>query len=202
MRNIIIGEHYSYDNGNPLEKVVMFVTANEKYMGENVYYYDTISLNYYGEVFQKDYELSFFESDHIRLATKSEINELREYCPININWVNEKIEEIITNYWDIKIRPKVIFDPDEPLERPFYGAYDSNLEVIIFRSEFLILKDVNIIEKYLAHELCHWYLHQTGEPFRDKDIRFAKEIIRLGLDETVNFHNPEAKEAYIMAKVN
>ncbi|MCA1025734.1 protein sprT [Cytobacillus kochii] len=200
MRTVLIGEHYTYDTGNPKAKIIMFVTDKGKYVGEDVYFFDAIALNPFGEVFQKDYELGFFQSEHVRISTKDEIKKLRNCSPVDLQWMRKKAEEAIKKYWNIDSLPEIIFDPDEPLEIQFKGAYDSNLKAIIFRSEFLILLSIQQIEKVLIHELCHWYLHNTGQDFRDENVRFAKEIIRLGIEDTINIHNPKAKAAYEEAK--
>lgn len=197
-----IGEHYTYEAGDG-HNIIMFVTSKEKYIGEEVYYFDTITLNtFLGEVFEKDFEVDFFESKHIRKSTKEEIQQLRSKCPVNKEWVEKKMEEIIKENWIItqEQKPEIVFDPDEPLERGYLGVFDSIYNLIIFRSEFLILCDLEKIENVLKHELCHWYLFVTGQPHRDSDERFAKEIIRLGVEDTLNLHNLDALEAYEKAK--
>lgn len=195
-----IGGHYTFDNGNALEKLIMFVIDKGQYIGEDVYYYDTVTLNPLGEVFQKDYEVNFFESKYIRNSNEGEIKNLRSYCPVDIEWFRNKAKVIIQQNWDINAIPEFIIDPEEELERLYLGAYDVNFKAIIFRSEFLILKDIETIEKILIHELCHWYLHITGQSYRDEDVRFAQEVILLGVEDTINIHNAKARKAYEKAK--
>ncbi|QIC46266.1 protein sprT [Lysinibacillus sphaericus] len=197
MKTIITGEHYTFDNGNDMSKFIMFVTEKGKYMDEDVFYYDTVSLNPLTELlYETDLEESFFESKHVRLATNEEVMEIRGYCPIDVEWVENKMEQLIDTHWGLSDKPNVIFDPTEVLERPYNGVYDSTINTIIFRSELLsLIKDIKEIEKILLHELCHWYLFTIGENWRDKDVRFAKELIRVGAIETANIHNSEAKLA-------
>lgn len=197
VKSIIIGEHYTFDKGNDKNKLIMFVIDKGKYVDEDVYYYDTISFNPLNDLlFQTDYECSFFESKYIRLATNKEVEEMRRYCPINIEWIKEKADYLIETHWGISDRPKFILNPIETLERHYKGVFDSTTNTIIFRSEFLSLeKDNGEIEKILLHELCHWYLFMIGEDWRDEDVRFAKELVRVGVADTANIHNPEAKLA-------
>ncbi|MED2454514.1 protein sprT, partial [Bacillus thuringiensis] len=96
----------------------------------------------------------------------------------------------------------IVFDPYEPLEPTYLGAYHAGTESLIFRSEFLILVEENEFEKILLHELCHWYLHITGEEYRDRDVRFAEELIKVGAGETANLHNDEARKAFEIASNN
>jgi SprT-like protein len=197
MVNVEIGKHYTYDNGKPQNKIIVFVTSKNKYENEDDYFYNTVSLLCEAEiVYETQYELDFFQNQNVRISTPEEIKMLRSYCPVDIEWIKNTMKKIVEHNWGINIVPWLCVDPNEPLERENYGSYDPALRTVIFRSEFLSLLSIDRIERVIAHELCHWYLHVTGEPFYDHDVRFAKEIIKLGLDDTINIHNPTAKEAY------
>ncbi|MGR0121680.1 protein sprT [Bacillus halotolerans] len=185
MENIVVGKHYAFDNGNPYELLIMFITRKDKYYDEDVFYFDTISLNPIGEVFEKIFEEDFFKNGYIRLATTDEIQKLRSRSP-DENWIKSKIDEIVNDIWGINERPMVIVDPDEELTKEFIGAYDPQLKALIFRSEFLAVNQKEYIEKVITHELCHWYLHTNNLPYRDQDLRFAQEIIKANVEDTLN----------------
>lgn len=36
------------------------------------------------------------------------------------------------------------------------------------------------VKATLLHELVHWHLHTSGMPYRDSDIEFARECLRVG----------------------
>jgi hypothetical protein len=198
MIQIEVGKHYTIQNEG--QKLIILVTGVGQYEGEDVYFHDTITANLnLGIVFERDYEIGSLTN--VKVATKEEIQEMRSLNPLNYNWIKSKSEAFIQKYWDTNKRPNIILDPDEEIEKSYYGAYEPSTESLIFRSEFLSILEVEQFEKILLHELCHWYLHVSGEEFRDKHVRFAKEIIRLGIEDTINMHNPEAKEAYEKAKM-
>lgn len=53
------------------------------------------------------------------------------------------------------------------------------------------------VKRILLHELVHWRLHTTGEPWSDSDERFALELIRVGLGRR---HNPDEKSLLAVKK--
>ncbi|WCF11556.1 protein sprT (plasmid) [Paenibacillus thiaminolyticus] len=197
MVNVLPGEHYTYDSGQ--NKLIIFITHKGKYEGEDVYFFDTITA-VHGDIFVKDYEVNFFKDKNFRLSTVEEIEEIRSLNPYSETWIQEKIEEWIPLYWDIDERPNIVFDPDEIMTVVYEGAYESSTRTLLFRSELLSVNSVEAVRQIILHELCHWYLHVTGQEWRDKDVRFAEEIIRLGIEDRVSFHRKEAREAYEQAK--
>ncbi|WPS85669.1 hypothetical protein SMD22_01030 (plasmid) [Brevibacillus halotolerans] len=83
----------------------------------------------------------------------------------------------------------------------FNGAFEPSTNSLIFRSELISVLNEQKLKKVILHELCHWYLYTTGQDYDDKHVRFAQEIIRLGIEDTINHHNKEAKVAYETAKI-
>lgn len=73
------------------------------------------------------------------------------------------------------------------------GAYDSYRRTI--RMCHVTMREAEKNETYdtLHHELIHWYLHVTGQPYRDTDFCFIEECLRLdvGLSGA-----RDAREAY------
>ncbi|WP_242248895.1 protein sprT [Bacillus cereus group sp. BfR-BA-01328] len=202
MKTITIGGHYTYDDGLIESKTIMFVIRNGKYEDDDAEFYDTISLfGSYG-VHQREFEVEFFQDKSVRLATQEEVDKLRSHCSFTPSIVRNKMDYLISKHWGINNRPNIVFDPYEPLETTYLGAYHAGTESLIFRSEFLILVEENEFEKILLHELCHWYLHITGEEYRDRDVRFAEELIKVGAGETANLHNDEARKAFEIASNN
>ncbi|HFJ9376522.1 MULTISPECIES: protein sprT [Bacillus cereus group] len=202
METIIIGDYYTYDDGLTKNKKIMFVIRKGKYEDEDAEFYETISLFGSFGVHQLEFDVEFFQDENIRLATKEEVNELRSHCSFTPLTVKNKMDYLIPKHWGINNRPNIVFNPDEPLGIMYLGAYDTGTQSLIFRSEFLILVEENEFEKILLHELCHWYLHITGEEYRDRDIRFAEELIKVGAGETANLQNDEARKAFEIASNN
>ncbi|MFF2532468.1 M48 family metalloprotease [Brevibacillus sp. NPDC058079] len=197
MVNVIEGDHYTFDYG--FDKLIVFTTHKGKYEGEDAYFYQTITCQN-GQVFERIYDMELFQLKEVRLATIKEIAEMRNLNPYKIERLEKWIEELIIENWNISKKPILVFDPEEVMNVAFKGAFEPYTNSLIFRSEMISVLSEEEMRKVLLHELCHWYLYETNQAYQDKDVRFAQEIIRLGIEDTINIHNKEAREAYEKAK--
>ncbi|MFE6075644.1 SprT-like domain-containing protein [Paenibacillus sp. NPDC057886] len=107
---------------------------------------------------------------------------------VSLDWLNKNAAMLVKKHWGLKHIPKIEID----LERDSFdwkrnvGYYCNDIETIVFSSQVNKRKSEREIKKILLHELVHWYLHTTGQRFRDSDERFARELIRVGLGKQHN----------------
>lgn len=91
-------------------------------------------------------------------------------------------KEMIKKWWNRDDIPSIIIS-DKRWNRRF-AVYWSGSKTIEFSkgriSQQIEEYGVKHFKETLLHELCHWHLHTTGQPYRDSTTRFAKEIIRVG----------------------
>lgn len=109
---------------------------------------------------------------------------------IDLSWIKAEALKLVKKHWDIDFIPNIVFDrkTDEEWDNYFkedYGTllglyYDEDM-TIEFNTKRNSNRTLAEIKKTLLHELCHWYLHYNDLPYRDADVRFAHELIRVGL---------------------
>lgn len=118
---------------------------------------------------------------------------------VTVEWLNKHAKILVKRHWGLLEIPKVVID----LERDgfdwenYVGYYCNDIETIVFNSEVNATRSEKAIKSTLLHELVHWYLHTTGEKFRDSDERFARELIRVGLGRK---HNRDEKSVLAAEK--
>lgn len=192
---LVAGAFYAWGEGD--SKLILFVESIDEEEGM----FNAIVSN--GEdLYEREYAIGLFEKANMRLAVFDEREEFIALNPYNEAWLESVVDDLVEEYWEIQDRPSIMLDPIERMPTPFMGAYDAPTHSLVFHSAMLALRDAEEIRSTVIHELCHWYLHVTGQPYRDEDVRFAQEIIRVGVEETINFHREDAKNAYEKAKYN
>lgn len=64
------------------------------------------------------------------------------------------------------------------------GMYVNNLETghkyIRMSKKRNMMRSWDRVKGTLLHELVHWHLNTTGQPYSDDDIEFAQECMRVG----------------------
>ncbi|MFB5759011.1 SprT-like domain-containing protein [Paenibacillus medicaginis] len=107
---------------------------------------------------------------------------------VTLEWLNKQAKQLVKKHWNLNEIPTITID----LERKdlnwttAVGYYCNDIKTIAFNSEVNKRRTEREIKRTLLHELCHWYLHTTGQKFRDSDERFAREMIRVGLGQRYN----------------
>ncbi|WP_137743338.1 SprT-like domain-containing protein [Robertmurraya siralis] len=129
---------------------------------------------------------------------------------VTVEWLENKARKLVKKHWGIKNIPKIVIDitsedkwnkdADEPETESWttFGLYHSKTQTIEFNSKVNETRSLKQIEDTLLHELCHWYLHTNGKNYRDRDRRFALELIRVGAKPS---GTKVAKQAYKEAKL-
>lgn len=153
-----------------------------------------------GHLYERVFAMGFFVEENVRFATFNEVEDFLSLSPHKKERFEQIVEELVSNYWSINERPSIVLDPFEQLHVPFLGAYEESTRSLIFHMGMIALLEENEVKKTVLHELCHWYLHITGQNYKDGDVRFAQEIIRVGADDTINFHREDARKAYEIAR--
>ncbi|MDY8021139.1 ImmA/IrrE family metallo-endopeptidase [Paenibacillus polymyxa] len=107
---------------------------------------------------------------------------------VTLEWLNKQAKQLVKNHWGLNEIPRIAIDLErENLDwTKAVGYYCNDIETIAFSSEVNKRRTERAIRRTLLHELCHWYLHTTGQKFRDSDERFARELIRVGLGRRHN----------------
>lgn len=107
---------------------------------------------------------------------------------VSLDWLNKNAKMLVRKHWKLEHIPKIVIDMErEDLDwSNAIGYYCNDIETIVFNSQINRRKSEREIRAILLHELVHWYLHTTGQRFRDSDERFARELIRVGLGKRHN----------------
>jgi predicted SprT family Zn-dependent metalloprotease len=113
---------------------------------------------------------------------------------VTIEWLEQQAKHFIKKYWDINEMPTILLVTRQSsltIERKldwdnYSGYYCTDIKSIVLNNEKNRMYSLKRIKEILLHELCHWYLHITGQPYRDSDERFARELIRVGLGRKHN----------------
>ncbi|WCF11597.1 M48 family metalloprotease (plasmid) [Paenibacillus thiaminolyticus] len=191
---LVAGGYYTLVDGD--SKLTMFVESKDEEEGV----FSAIVAND-GDLYEREYAIGLFETN-MRLATFDEREEFIALNPYQETWLEAVVNELVPKHWGVDDRPSIMLDPIEHMPTAFFGAYDAPSRSLVFHSGMLALRSEEEIRTTVLHELCHWYLHITGEAYRDEDVRFAQEIIRVGVEETINYHREDARQAYEEAKRN
>ncbi|MFC8685953.1 SprT-like domain-containing protein [Brevibacillus porteri] len=110
---------------------------------------------------------------------------------MTLEWIQEQAKVLVMKHWGLDFIPEIVIDSDREYDwSTCRGLYWNNTQTIEFNSKVNETRTRREIKKTLLHELCHWYLHYTGQPFRDSDERFARELIRVGIG---GYHNRDEK---------
>ncbi|KAF6565335.1 hypothetical protein G9G63_09245 [Paenibacillus sp. EKM202P] len=118
---------------------------------------------------------------------------------VTLEWLNKQAKQLVKKHWGLDEIPKITIDMDrKDLDwKSAVGYYCSDIKTIAFSSEVNERRTERAIKRTLLHELCHWHLHATGQPYHDSNERFARELIRVGLGRR---HNRDEK-ATLAAKI-
>ncbi|MET3209759.1 UNVERIFIED_CONTAM: putative SprT family Zn-dependent metalloprotease [Paenibacillus sp. PvR008] len=201
------GDYFVLHLTNQNSYAIFMVTAlfiREKEVDfETLMYYP--SFNFFS---LKEWGSDFFEFDNVRSATEKEINEFitakskhKDYKNLFIfteNFLQTEAKKLVKQHWRIDKEPLVALDFSE-CEDMKGACFNSANSLIEFWSEINRQLTYQEVIEMLMHELCHWYLFSTGQDFRDSDVRFAQELIRLGIGHTHNSRNSEAALAFRLA---
>jgi len=123
---------------------------------------------------------------------------------VTIEWLEVQAIQLVKKHWGITEIPIIQLvkrqDPittDRKLDWDNYGGfYCSDIKTIVLNNENNIKYTLRGVKRILLHELVHWRLHTTNQPWRDSDERFARELIRVGLGRR---HNKD-EQAQLAAK--
>jgi len=98
------------------------------------------------------------------------------------------------------------FDGEIKLERRFYvdllGTYCSENKVIRMSEYSNATLPKEKVFDTLLHELVHWHLHTTGEPYDDEDERFIEECLRVGCGLSYSNSAQRAYDNYLSKVAN
>jgi len=127
---------------------------------------------------------------------------------VDLDWIKKEALRLVKNHWHIDYIPNIEFDILSQEEwdnwmkvnynedKSLWGLYRNSTKTIEFNTETNTRLDLKTIKDVLLHELCHWYLHHKGLPYRDADVRFGHELIRVGLKpNTTPSHTNAYKQA-------
>lgn len=128
---------------------------------------------------------------------------------VSMEWLRQQAKQLVKKHWDIKEIPDIMFvcrqddfSMDRKLDWDKYGGYYfSDIQTVVMNNENNANYTLRGIKRILLHELVHWRLHVTGEPWRDSDERFARELIRVGLGRRHN-KDEQAQLAAMQARKN
>ncbi|MGV6935882.1 hypothetical protein ACWA2B_10245 [Paenibacillus sp. CMM36] len=113
---------------------------------------------------------------------------------VTLEWLNKQAKELVKKHWGLNKIPEICLatrDSQLTKERKldwdnYAGYYCSGIETVVLNNENNQRYTLRYIKRILLHELCHWYLHITNQPWHDSDKRFARELIRVGLGQRYN----------------
>ncbi|WP_211338217.1 hypothetical protein [Brevibacillus gelatini] len=113
---------------------------------------------------------------------------------VTIEWLEKQAKQLTKKHWSINEIPTILLvTRQSPLTIEckldwdnYAGYYCSDIKTVVLNNENNERYTLRHIKRILLHELCHWYLHTTGQPWRDSDERFARELIRVGLGRRYN----------------
>lgn len=115
-----------------------------------------------------------------------------------LEWLYKQAKQLVKKHWNIDQLPTIAIDLDRKLDwEKAVGYYCSDIKTIVFNSQINKRRTLRAIKRTLLHELCHWYLHITGQKYSDSDERFARELIRVGLGRR---HNRD-EQSVLAAKI-
>lgn len=123
---------------------------------------------------------------------------------VSASWLEKEAKQLVKKYWGLNEIPNIRLEHRQSLLTIEYkldwdnyaGYYCSAIKTVVLNNENNARYTLRHIKRILLHELCHWYLHTTGQPWRDSDERFARELIRVGLGRR---HNKD-EQAVLAAK--
>lgn len=123
---------------------------------------------------------------------------------VTLEWLEKQAKQLVKKHWNIGEIPRIILVTRQDhlsIERKldwdsYAGYYCSNIKTVVLNNENNKNYTVRQINRILLHELCHWRLHVTGQPWNDSDEQFARELIRVGLGRR---HNRD-EQAQLAAK--
>lgn len=130
---------------------------------------------------------------------------------VTLEWLKTQAKQLVKKHWDITDIPtiRLATRQDEiTIERKldwnnYSGYYCSDIKTVVMNNENYNKYTLRGVKRILLHELVHWRLHTTGQPWRDSDERFARELIRVGLGRRHNSDEQSqlaAKQARIAKK--
>jgi len=113
---------------------------------------------------------------------------------VTMEWLEKQAKQLVKKHWNINDIPTIILATRTDaitLERKldwdnYSGFYCANIESIVMNNERNKDFTLRTVKRILLHELVHWRLHTTRQPYRDSDVEFAKELIRVGLGRRHN----------------
>jgi predicted SprT family Zn-dependent metalloprotease len=98
--------------------------------------------------------------------------------PITLQELYQKAEELCQRHWNVSYTGKIEITKTRWRRR--LGCFLPVFETIRF-SEWMNQKLTREeILDTLLHELVHWRLYKTGQPYLDTDATFVQECLRVG----------------------
>jgi len=202
-----VGEYFVLEIPEHSSKDILMITS--LFMRDIVVEFETLFYIQNLNVFSfKEWDSDFFENESVRKATENEIadfeaarsknSEFKDLFIFTEECLQFEANRLAKEFWDIDKYPKVALDFSEAVDGKgacFTVAY----QLIEFWSETNRQRSKDQVFDTLLHELCHWYLYTTGQEYNDSDVRFAEELIRVGVGHTHNSNNPDAVKAFAEA---
>ena len=117
-------------------------------------------------------QLSFFEEDSDFSVKPTSIRE--KHREELYNYAKLKAKELWNREFDIEIKMN-----DINWTRRL-ACYNPNEKSIKMSFKINLKHSKENVYGYLLHEMVHWHLHTTNQPYDDSDINFALECIKVG----------------------
>ncbi|MEC4565405.1 hypothetical protein L8C07_05560 [Paenibacillus sp. CMAA1739] len=207
-----VGDYYVLNIPEQNMKSVLMVTATF-IRGLDVEIETLMYYPQYNRFSFKDWETDLFEKEYVAKANENDViefknaklndNEFKDVFIFTEEYLQEEAARLVEKHWGIDEKPIIVMDFSESVELQsglMGGAcFNTRGKFIEFWSEINRQMEHQEVLDMLLHELCHWYLFITGEEYRDNDVRFVKELIKLGIGHTHNSSNKEAAKAYKIA---
>lgn len=108
----------------------------------------------------------------------------------DVEYLIQKANELCLQHWGVLFTGKVRMSKRR-WTRSFALYYPSS-ETIAFCLWTNHRLPLDKVHEYLLHELVHWRLHTTGQPYQDHDEAFIRECLRVGA--SINFGEPKVEK--------